>query len=223
MRIVTRPIQRWPGELLAPGRRKRSPFKATWTQTQTLLEAEARMLGASEIVLQLALNESDIRMDGWPYARAKTSHPGVIVSVETKSQGPLSFPCDRFQRRWADEQDWHPNVRAVALAMEALRQVDRYGITRHGEQYVGWKALGSGIPMGEAQMTADEAARFLADASAADHPEMAAGRMLDGNTSMVTAAYREAAKRYHPDAGGDPATFKRLTEARDLLLAAPVL
>jgi hypothetical protein len=34
----------------------------------------------------------------------------------------------------------------------------------------------------------------------------------------VHQAWRIAAKAAHPDAGGDPATFRRLTEARDLLL-----
>jgi hypothetical protein len=35
---------------------------------------------------------------------------------------------------------WQHNVRSIALGLEALRAVDRYGITRKGEQYAGFRA-----------------------------------------------------------------------------------
>lgn len=35
---------------------------------------------------------------------------------------------------------WQHNVRSVALGLEALRAVDRYGISRRGEQYAGFRA-----------------------------------------------------------------------------------
>lgn len=213
MRIITRPILRWPGEIR--GARPDSPFTATWTQTQDLLVKEAEFLGAGEVVIQLALDESDIRLDGWPYARAQTRHPGVIVSIESRTQGPLSFPCDAFSD-WSGSRvlgGWKGNVRAVALAMEALRKVDRYGITRHGEQYVGWKAIGSGTPMPAAQMTDDDALELLRQAAGWD-----CGPDFD-DPDHINSAYRAAAKQHHPDAGGDPDAFRRITEARDLLLA----
>lgn len=34
----------------------------------------------------------------------------------------------------------------------------------------------------------------------------------------IAEAYRAAAKRHHPDLGGDPVTFRAVTAARDLLL-----
>lgn len=43
-------------------------------------------------------------------------------------RGHLSYPCDTFTTL----QD---NLRVIALALEALRMVDRYGVTRRGEQY----------------------------------------------------------------------------------------
>lgn len=39
------------------------------------------------------------------------------------------------------------------------------------------------------------------------------------NSDAVTATYRWLAKQHHPDVGGDPELFRRLTAARDLLLA----
>lgn len=35
---------------------------------------------------------------------------------------------------------WQHNVRSIALGLQALRAVDRYGISRRGEQYAGFKA-----------------------------------------------------------------------------------
>ena len=46
----------------------------------------------------------------------------------------MRFPCDTFT-------DWQANVRGIALALEALRAVDRYGVTQQAEQYRGWTAL----------------------------------------------------------------------------------
>ena len=40
------------------------------------------------------------------------------------------------------------------------------------------------------------------------------------DASMVKEAFRRQAKTAHPDAGGDADTYRRLVEARDLLLAA---
>jgi hypothetical protein len=40
------------------------------------------------------------------------------------------------------------NSRSIGLELEALRAIDRYGITKQGEQYVGFKALPSGSLVG---------------------------------------------------------------------------
>ena len=42
-----------------------------------------------------------------------------------------------------------------------MRKVERYGITKSGQQYTGWKQLGSGTPMPAAEMTVEEAARVV--------------------------------------------------------------
>jgi hypothetical protein len=54
------------------------------------------------------------------------------------------------------------------------------------------------------------------DDAQADH--LAALHLLPTAPSdLIVAAYRVLAKRHHPDAGGDPATMRRLTEAHDAL------
>lgn len=212
MRIVCRPLLDWPGRMRSD--RERDPgnrFRAGWSDTTALLEREAEMIGGRDIVIQLAVPESDIRLDGWPYARAKPSHPGVTIVVPDTKHGRLSWSTDRYR-------DWRHNVRAIALSMEALRAADRHGIMQ-GRQYAGFRELAAGDTGG--LMAVEDAVRFIAEHSDHDEgdlwfsPENLA-QCLPDPTSVQT-AYRVAAKRLHPDAGGDPELFRRLREAKQLL------
>lgn len=195
-----RPIHRWPQ---AETRNRRpSRFRASWGDTLELLKRELAHLHARNVVIQLDVSEQDIRLDGYPRANARTRSPRVILSFETPD-GAFSYPCDTWT-------DWQDNVRAIALTLEHLRAINRYGVTKHREQYRGWKAL-PGAGEASTTTTAEAAARFVArfcDVSAQellDHP----GRAAD--------AYRAAAKRLHPDAGGSTEDFQRLQEAKRIL------
>lgn len=55
--------------------------------------------------------------------------------------------------------------------------------------------------------------------SIAEHSDDPSGRTydVDGDPSLALVLLKEAAKRLHPDVGGDPELFRRLTEARDLI------
>lgn len=205
-RIVFRPIDQWPGDLTANRNRRTSPFQAGWSATTVLLVGEVEKLGhAPELVLQVAAGEEAMRLDGGLRASAQPEHPGVIVSFPSK-HGPLRYHTDVFTT-------WQANVRAIALGLEALRRVDRYGIGRRGEQYTGWKAIGSApVAVGSAPMTVDQAESLLL--SAAGWP----GR-IDSRASAES-AWKAAARKCHPDVGGDPAIFRRITEARDVLIGA---
>jgi hypothetical protein len=168
--------------------------------TLDLLGSEAEKLGAKLVVLQIDADETDIRRDGMLRARAKVGHPGVVVSFNSK-YGPLRYATDAYEQQYSTEAPgWQANVRAVALAMQALRAVDRYGVTKRGEQYVGWRAIGAPV---DGFSSADEALRWMRE-KAGPGPEDAS-------------LYRVLAKRLHPDAGGDPADWDRLDKARQLL------
>jgi hypothetical protein len=101
-----------------------------------LMERELERLGASSAVIELAVHECELRIDGWPYADARPTHPGVVISFDSR-HGPLRYGTDTFP-------DWKENVRAIALGLEALRKFDRYGIGKRGEQYQGWRQLSAG-------------------------------------------------------------------------------
>lgn len=200
MWFETRPILLWPGQLRQSHQRKPSPFGAGYEATLDLLAREVLRVGGTSVIIELALSSADIRVDGTPKARASPAHPGVIVSFGSK-HGPLRYHTDVFDH-------WVANLRAVALGLESLRRIDRYGIAERGEQYTGWSALPPGdgaSPAPPVQMTVEAAQRFLLE-----HSE-------DTYQGSWRALYRVAAKRLHPDAGGDAALFRQLEDARGLL------
>lgn len=201
MDILFRPILTWPGKLSTA--RRGSQFKASYNDTLKLLDVELGRLRASNVVIQLALDPRDIRLDGMPRADARPAHPGVILAFDSK-HGPLSYPCDTFST-------WQENLRAIALALEYLRAVDRYGVTKRGEQYRGWTALPA--PAKGCFASKDDAALWVSR-------ETGSGVSVDTIINHEEArqqAFRALAFRLHPDRGGDPEKFKKLQAAKEAL------
>jgi hypothetical protein len=200
MRYVTRPLSDEARLRLKGVRQEYSRFDSTWTATLGLLDRELGMLGVRhEFVLQIDVQESDLKLDGELRANARPMSSAVAISLKAKGSD-LLFVCGKFPR-------WQENVRAIALGLEALRKVERYGIVQSNEQYRGWQALPPGTPMPAAKMTVEEAESVLRE------------HMYGNEHSAPPWAelYRRGAKVHHPDAGGDPDDFLRLAEARDVL------
>jgi hypothetical protein len=184
--------------------------------SEQLLEREARELGAKTAVIEVIAPDRAFRLDGLMRADARIDHPGVVVTLDTR-HGPVRMATDAMHR-------WQDNVRAIALSLEALRKVDRYGVTKRGEQYTGWKQLGGGVAIvPEQKMTVDEAARILAEHTG--QGVIASYRDLLGDlggggarrAEYITTAWRSAVKLHHPDAGGDRANWDRLEQAKRVL------
>lgn len=189
------PLDKWPGTLTPSHQRKRAPFKSSYTSTLQLLDRELRMLSAEGIVGKLALPPGQFTIEGRPYANARPEHPGVVLAFTKRVKTatgprriPLNFPCDRFVT-------WENNLRAIALALEALRMVDRYGVTQNAEQYTGFKALPPAGPTHDSILTVEEAARWVAS-EAGIGPD--AGHLLT-DSDIWRSVYRDVAQRHHPD------------------------
>lgn len=204
MKYQFRPLD-WTGALTPAAARKQATFKATYPATLGLLFREAEKLGARDLVLQVDISERYIRTDGLPYANAKYgSNPGVIVSFDS-AHGPLRYATDAYT-------EWQDNLRAIALSLEALRSVDRYGVSKRGEQYTGWRALPAGSS--PAFATADEALQWMRAYATGQLDLEVPAQML------VRDLYRFMAKLMHPDRGAPRSDWDRLDAARQLLTTA---
>lgn len=190
-----RPIDAWPGVLKTT--RYRSNFDTPIGTTMKLLARELDMLGAKDIVLQAAFRERDIRIDGLPRSNASPEHPGLILSFESR-HGPLQYSTDEYR-------SWEENLRAIALSLESLRRVDRYGVSKRGEQYRGWLAI--------EQTSSDPAASIR---NADDARDVLARY---SSSTDVDTAIRIAIKATHPDAGGDADAFRQVIRAKEILAA----
>lgn len=214
--LDVRPLTTWPGELTPWTKRIRSSFSANLSQTLRTLTTELNQLGCQHPVLEVAIAPEHFRIDGRPRATAREIHPGVVLSLPKTNVGALRYATDTFDR-------WQDNLRAITLGLEALRKVDRYGITRRGEQYAGFRALPPGGPIALSEgMDVDEAARILsAGASAAGGGEIPMTetelQLLRTDVDFRTAAYRAAAKNHHPDVGGQRHTWDRIELAKRVL------
>lgn len=201
-----RPLERWTEPDTKP-RRSSGVFRASWEDTIALLSRELELLDARTVVIQVDLSERDLRRDGTPKVHANVDHPGVRVVFESK-HGPLTYATDAYEQLWSGSlPGWQANVRAVALGLEALRAVDRYGVTRRGEQYRGWNALPPGSSVQPA-MSVEQACAELGRLAGWTTPPDAM------DPFVIKTAFKEAVKRHHPDRGGDPASWASLEEAK---------
>jgi hypothetical protein len=198
-----RVISDWPGDLRTWQQRTRPTFRAHWEQTLNELEYELKLLKAKDVVLETAHKTEDVRMDGTVKASAPPLHPGVIVSFDSR-HGPLRYFTDVYI-------DWKSNVRAIMLGLVALRAVDRYGISGRGEQYTGFARLMAA----KLAMTPERARAVIAELAGLDKAALARA-----DPETITAMYRMAAKRTHPDsptANGQRERWDELTEAAEKL------
>ena len=203
MKATFRPL-RWTGpETPEEKRRSVNTFKASWDSTQDLLDRELWYLYAENLVIAADFREQDIRLAGMPRSNARLPlHPGVLVAFDSK-HGPLIYRTDSCAF-------WQHNVRSIALGLEALRAVDRYGVTNSGEQYTGWKAVGSGIvvpPVITKEVALVELARLAGWAPISD----------TADKEHLGRAYRAAARRHHPDVGGARENWDQLQDVVKVL------
>jgi hypothetical protein len=192
-----RPLPKWNRK---PDLRSRqAQFKTPYNRTLDLLESELRHLKAKNIVIEAGYGLDQIRNDGWPRGGTSPSHPGAILYFDS-ADGALCFPCGTYSRI-------EHNIHAIALTLENLRAVDRYGVTLGHEQYRGFAAL----PAPPKQMTVEDAARFIASNSA-----FSDGVIIE-NANDYRLAYRQAAARLHPDVTGSNDAFYTLGRAKERL------
>lgn len=152
-----------------------------------------------EVRIEAGFAQHQIRNDGWPKGGNAPAHPGVVLYFTTKD-GALSFPCGTYDSMAA-------NLQAIALTLENLRAIDRYGATLGHEQYRGFAAL----PAPKTQGTLEDAAALMASMTKIP------ARDLIASVDAYRLAYRQLAAELHPDKGGPAEKWHAFQNAAILL------
>ena len=217
MQYTVRPIsdRTW---LRPPSARRRSQFDSTWSATLALLAREIKALDGRNVAIEADVTERDIRNDGMLRANARPETPAVVVAFETRQHGALLYRCDRFITGWRlgseGVESWQHNVRAIALTLESLRAVDRYGATETGQQYAGFKALPAGRATPASTMTEDEAWSIIGSYQ----PRSIREFRHEHTAAELAAAYKAARIANHPDKrDGDHELWHQVGEAARVL------
>jgi hypothetical protein len=177
----------------------RSPFKTAYNRTLDKLESELNKLDARDIFIEAGFALDQIRNDGWPRGGMRPSHPGVVLYF-TGPDGAMVFPCGTYGR-------FEENMHAIALTLENLRAIDRYGVTLGHQQYLGFAAIAAP----PAQMSVEAAADFVAKYGGIEP------WLVVRDDGDYRKAYRAAASKLHPDAAGNNDGFYKLGQAKAVL------
>lgn len=176
----------WPDGWPRTKTAQQSKFKTTLYKAQDRLTDEVARMGGTGLVVS---SNGPLRRDGKIYADADPQDAGVAVYFQRKGKS-MVFACDRYG--WIAD-----NLHALALTIEALRGIERWGASEMMERaFSGFKQL------------------------AAENEGMSWWKTLqvgaDATTAEIDAAYKKLAKFAHPDMpGGSEAAMGALNVARD--------
>lgn len=174
-----------------------------WSKAFNLLRYELRRIDARDVVIEAGYAPTQIRNDGIPYSNAKPEHHQVRISF-TRNDVAMSFFQGGFNAL-------EYNVWLIAMTLESLRAVARYGCTQSDQQYAGWAQLppGSTPIAGGEFANVEDAMRFLSG--------VGDGVVLSVMPRDLDVVYRAAARRAHPDKGGSDELMAKVNRAKDFV------
>lgn len=194
----------WPGrKRAAEWKPEKSRFKGhNWSRIERELQEEVGRINGKDLTIALDIqNPGHFRSDGGIRADARPVTSRVVISFTRPDGKKLVFPCDAYGF-------WQDNVWAVRLSLEALRSVDRHGVTHGDQQYEGFAALPPAG--GSSAMTVDQAFAFVAELSGFEEAALV-------YPSVFAQAVKIAQSRAHPDKGGTDEKFQKLGQAIQLI------
>ncbi len=177
----------WPPTIPRTETREFSPFRVSQEQALNELLDELRRFGARDIVISTNI---PLRRDGLPYAAARNREPDDpgVAAWFTVLGNRRVIACDRWLTVGG-------NIRAIDQTIFAIRGIERWGTGwMRDAAFAGFAALGPG-------------------SSPAPHWCAVLDVPCDATLEQIEAAYRQLARRHHPDNGGDEAAMAKLNEA----------
>lgn len=164
----------WPAGWPTTQYRETSRFNTDLSKALNKLKHEIVLMGGKDVVLS----------SNYTLGASNPKEPGVVAYFTWQGL-QMAIPCDRWNKI-------HDNVQAIALTVEAMRGMERWG-AKHmiKAMFTGFKALPS----------SEKAWWVVLHVPHNAHPD------------IVKASYRDLAKIHHPDNGGNADAFREVQAA----------
>lgn len=179
------PLQ-WPSGYERTFQPKNPPFKLSLAKARDHLLKQVEQLGGKSVVIS---SNAVLKRDGLPSARQpQMADVGVAVYFQHENQ-QVALACDKWD-------DLAANIRAVGLTVEAMRGMERWGVSQMLKRaFTGFKALPS-----------------------ATSTDSRTWQQVLGLTGIVTwdrvsTVYKKRRVEAHPDRGGTNAEFQAVQTA----------
>lgn len=167
--------------------KKEAAFNVSFAQARDELLQELNRLKVEATAIS---SNVPLRKDELPYANFKEPNDsGIAVYFKLKSKNYV-LCCDK----WKLAKD---NLRAIGLHVAALRGIERWGVGTAEQTFRGYEALPPKSPKIKKQRTWWEIL----------------GVRQEANYDEISKAYREKAKEFHPDLGGETEKMAELNNA----------
>lgn len=177
----------WPSGFPRSHPRRRAPYKATAGKARDQVIRELRLMDIGDWNVIISTNlPISARTTQFLVSRSEPADPGVAVYFRLKEKQHV-FACDKWDRI-AD------NLRAVAMTVEAMRGMDRWGCSD----------MLNRVFTGFAALPAPETAKSWHEVLGVDPRD---------TIDVIDTMYRAKAKRAHPDLGGSSIEMALLNKA----------
>lgn len=194
----------WPLGVTRTKTPTRSAFQPrTYASAVREVRDELAKLGARTVVVSTNLAGDSVRNGDHGaavYWTAPTGKAGAPSLWE-----PHVITCDRYTRL-------ESNLHAIALSLEALRGLDRWGAVRREQAFAGFRALPAGDAGPPPVRTWRDVLGVPTDGWVAAAPPIAV-------IAFARERHRELIRQHHPDRGGDAALAAEINAALDNAIA----
>ena len=178
--------QGWPRTTNPTSAGDRFGYNLTIAKARDGLYLELARMGAKDIRLS---SDLALRLDGYPRSSQRGYSDAGVAVYFTRNGEKLVLACDLYTHV-------EDNMRALALVIESMRRVERYGGDKMMSRvFTGFTALPP--PRGHR-------ARFWWHVL---------GVRQNATWKEISASYKDLAKRAHPDVGGDPEEMTEINRA----------
>mgnify|MGYP006281216347 CR=1 FL=1 len=174
-------------------REKNRDFKATIANTTINLKKELERMDVDE--WRASIGNQHTKSNGLPLHNANPDDPGFVLQWTDDGQ-QFAVACDDYSRL-------RDNLRSVYLWVHETRMRSQRPVKTGDAEFAAAR-----LPSGEGEQAVA--------ATALPHEILEVDP--DADEEIVQAAFRQKAKSAHPDQGGDPAEWRRLTDAKEAML-----